>query len=268
MSGGPTAPPVSERARTIDINCDLGEGMATDAEVLPFISSASIACGLHAGGPDTMVATLAAARGAGVAVGAHPGLPDRAGFGRRPMPLSPAEIAEVVAYQLGAFGLLAARLGLRPAHLKLHGALYHQAAQDPAVAAAVTEVAAQVSRDLVVIGLAGSALEGAARKEGLRFAAELFADRQYQVDGSLVPRTERGAVLAGSPAQIAQRAVAMIEQGGVVGVGGAFVPAVGQTLCLHGDQPDVVEKARALRTAVEAAGFRVQPLAEWVDRAD
>jgi UPF0271 protein len=248
----------------IDLNCDLGEEVGDDAAVLPFVTSVSIACGLHAGGPATMRHTLEAAIAAGVAVGAHPSFADRAGFGRQAMELPAADIGDLVLYQVGALAAMARANGVRLQHVKLHGALYHVAAARADVASAVVRAVAVCDPHLVVVGPPASRLADAARAAGLRFAGELFADRQYGDDGRLLPRSQPHALLALDPATSAARALAMVRDRALITISGARISTTGETLCLHGDDPQVIARAQALRAAFAAAGVLVAPLGSWL----
>jgi len=234
--------------------------MGSDAEVLAFVTSANVACGFHAGDPEVMDRTVALAVRAKVAIGAHPGHPDLRGFGRRAMQASPEEIERDVLYQVGALQAFARAHGTRVAHVKPHGALYNQAAEDERVARAVARGVARAGPDLVLVGLASTEpMRRAAEAEGLRFAAEAFADRRYTPAGTLQPRREPGSVLT-DPAQAAAQAVRLAIEGRVTATDGRDVVLRADTLCLHGDNPAAVANAAAIRRALEAAGVRVQPL--------
>jgi 5-oxoprolinase (ATP-hydrolysing) subunit A len=247
--------------RVIDLNCDLGEGCGEDEAVLPFVTSASIACGLHAGDAPTMRRTIAAAARAGVTIGAHPSFPDREGFGRRPLPLPPEELFDHVLYQIGALTALARAAGVRIGHVKPHGALYHEAHARPELARAVALATRAARGDLVLVGFPGGALAAAAGEAGLRFAAEGFVDRAYGEDGALLRRGQPGAILDGDDEALAVRAVDMIEAQAVFTTSGRRLPVRLDTLCLHGDDPRVVGRARALRAALARAGIRARSLA-------
>ena len=210
------------------------------------ITSANIACGFHAGDPGVMRATAELAREHGVAVGAHPGFPDLQGFGRREMQMTPREIENLVAYQVGALAAIAAAAGVRLQHVKPHGALYNMAARDAAVADPIARAVAAVDSSLVLFGLAGSALIEAGTRAGLRVANEVFADRAYRSDGTLVPRTEPGAVVDNPDVVVAQ-AIARA--------------AHADTICVHGDTPGAAALALAIRKALAAAGIDVKPVA-------
>jgi len=252
----------------VDLNCDMGESfgrytLGQDAAMLDVVTSANIACGLHAGDPQVMQQTVAEAAAKDVAIGAHPSLPDRQGFGRRLMALTPAEVEAFVLYQLGALAGFSQAAGATLTHVKPHGALYNWSAKDRKCAAAIVRAVAAFDPALIIVTLPGSALVDAACEWGLRVAREGFADRAYQVDGSLVPRSEPGAVIH-DPAEAATRAVRMVTQGEIEAVGGAIIPLKIDTLCVHGDTPDAVGIGAELRRALEAAGVTITPLTEIV----
>jgi UPF0271 protein len=237
---------------TLDLNCDLGEGAGHDAELMPLITSANIACGVHAGDEATMRATVALAQRHGVAVGAHPGLADRENLGRRERALPAAEVGQLVAAQLAAL----ARFG-RLRHVKPHGALYNLAARDPAVARAVAAAVRAADPALVLFALAGSELVRAGRAAGLRVAEEGFADRTYQRDGSLTPRTRPDALIGDENAAVAQ-VLRMVRDGVVRATDGAEVAIRADTVCVHGDGPNAVALARRLRRELAAAGIELR----------
>ncbi len=241
----------------IDLNADLGEGL-DDAPLLPFLSSANVACGLHAGGPSVMDRTVALALERGVRIGAHPGYPDRENFGRTDMQLAPGELHSLVLYQLGALDALVRARGGALSHVKAHGALYNRAARDRALARAFAEAVRAFREDLVVVGLAGSVQLEEARNAGLPAAGEAFADRRYLPDGSLMPRAQPGSVLH-DPAEVAEQALAIVRDGSVVASDGSRVAVSAQTLCLHGDTKGAVELAGAIRAALEGAGVEIAP---------
>jgi len=253
-------------APRIDLNADLGEGfgawaMGADEAVLACVTSANVACGFHGGDPMVIDRTVARAVRAGVAVGAHPGHHDLRGFGRREIAADPAEVEADVVYQVGAVLAFARSHGAPLTHVKPHGALYNQAARDEALARAIARAVARVGHELVLVGLAGSsAMRQAAEAEGLRFAAEAFADRAYDAQGRLVPRSRPGALVS-DPASAAARALRIVRDHAVTAIDGAEVAVEADTLCLHGDNPHVVAIARAVREALEGAGVSVQALA-------
>lgn len=243
----------------IDFNCDLGEGCGDDAAIMPLITSASIACGGHAGDETTMRATLRLCREHGVAAGAHPGFADRANFGRNAVPLSPDQIGELVTGQVAALAGIAAAEGVRLAHVKPHGALYNIAARDRAVAMAIARSVARFDPDLVLFGLSGSLLTAAGEAAGLRVAHEVFAERRYEADGSLTPRTHADAVIHDLDGAIAQ-VRGFVRNGTVVARTGEQLPLRADTLCLHGDRADAARFARSIRDALEADGVHILPI--------
>lgn len=245
----------------IDLNADVGESLGAwslgeDETLIPLVSSVNVAAGLHAGDPVTIARTIALAARHGTAVGAHPGYPDLAGFGRRAMALSPTEIEATVLYQVGAVAAFAraARVDLR--HVKAHGALYTRASRDEAAAAAVARAVASFSRELVLFALAGSALVSAGRDAGLVVAEEAFADRAYEADGSLRPRDVDGAVID-DPAEVGRQALAIVG-GAVTARDGSPLAVRADTLCVHGDLPGAAARARAARDALVAAGVEIR----------
>jgi UPF0271 protein len=247
----------------IDINCDMGESfgrweLGADAAVMPHISSANIACGAHAGDPAVMRRTLQLARTHGVACGAHPGFADIAGFGRREIPISPTEVRDLVLWQLGALEAIARSEGMKLRHVKAHGALYNMAARDVALAEAIAAAVAEYDRTLVFFGLAGSGMLDAGRRAGLTVAAEGFADRAYEADGSLTPRQVGGAVVH-DVSQVVARAVRMVREARVATRSGQDIALAIDTICVHGDTPGAASLAQALRAGLEAAGVTVAP---------
>ena len=252
----------------VDLNSDLGESFGAytiglDQEVIQYVSSANVACGYHAGDPLVMSRTVAAAKAAGVAVGAHPGYPDLMGFGRRNMVCSPQEVKAYVQYQMGALMAFTAAAGLRLQHCKPHGSLYNMAARDMDLALAIAQGVAAVDKDVILLGLAGSKLLEAGRQAGLRVASEVFADRAYQADGSLVPRSQPGAVLHDKDATIA-RTVRMVKNGTVTAITGEEIPIAADSICVHGDNPSAVEFVKSIRAALEAEGVAIAPLSAIV----
>lgn len=244
----------------IDLNCDLGEGASYDAALMPFITSASIACGAHAGDAVTMRETVQAALRHGVAIGAHPGFADRAQFGRRELALSPHEIGTLVYAQVMELKAIALSEGARVTYVKPHGALYNMAARERIVADAVAEAVARVDAGLWLYGLAGGQLLVAGRARGLRVASEAFVDRTYQADGSLTPRTQSGAVITDVADAVAQ-AVRLIRERKVLTNTGSAFSMTADTLCLHGDGSSAVSFARDVHTALRREGVPLRPLA-------
>ncbi len=245
----------------VDLNCDMGESfgawsLGADEAVLPWVTSANVACGFHGGDPAVMRRTVRSALARGVAVGAHPGLQDLAGFGRRAMGISPDETYELVLYQVGALAGFAHAAGVRLSHVKPHGALYNMAARNASLADAIATAVRDFDPGLTLFGLAGSELVAAGERAGLLTAAEVFADRNYEADGSLVPRNRPDALLADAGA-VVPRVVRMVREGRVASVSGADLAVRADTVCVHGDGPRVAEIARALRTGLEAEGITV-----------
>ena len=252
----------------IDLNCDMGESfglyrLGNDEALMPHITSANIACGFHAGDPLVMDATVCLAAHHGVGVGAHPGFLDLQGFGRRSMDLSTDEVEAFVLYQVAALSGFARAAGVELAHVKPHGALYNMAAQDGAMAEAIARAVPRFSRDLVLVGLAGSRLVEAGLEAGLRVASEAFADRAYNVDGSLRSRRLPGAVLE-SPDKAAAQAVRLARDGVAIAYSGEEVAVEANTLCIHGDTPTALEIVRAVRRELTAAGIRIAPMGSFV----
>ncbi|WP_368929314.1 LamB/YcsF family protein [Alcaligenes faecalis] len=246
---------------SIDLNCDMGESfgpwvMGHDEQVIPWVTSVNIACGFHAGDPGTMRQTVALALKHGVKLGAHPGLPDLAGFGRRVMAVTPEQVYDMVVVQVGALAAVARTQGTALHHVKAHGALYNMAARDGALAKAIAQAVADIDRSLILYALAGSVQVQAGRDAGLTIAQEVFADRSYQDDGSLTPRQQAGAMITDAD-QSVQQVMQMIEQGTVTSLSGKTVPLSADTLCLHGDQAGAAEFAQRLHQAFEQSGVRV-----------
>ncbi len=242
---------------SIDLNCDLGEGFAHDAELMTLVSSANIACGAHAGNLDTMIEAVEGAARHGVAVGAHPGYFDLENFGRIERALEPDEAARLVMLQLEQIYEVAGR---RLRHVKLHGALYNQVSREPLLADAVAAELARLWPNLIVFALAGSIFARALRSRQMRLAEEVFADRTYQQDGSLTPRSQPGALLA-DEAQAVGQVLRILREGVVRSVGGVDVPVHADTIGVHGDGPNAVAFGRRLREELAAANIAVKPVA-------
>jgi UPF0271 protein len=248
----------------IDINCDMGESfgpwtMGADAEVMPHITSANVACGAHAGDPRVMRRTIRAAKQHGVAVGAHPGFADLQGFGRREMQADPGEVEDSLIAQIGALAAMARAESAPLRHVKAHGALYNMAARDRRLADAIARAIAAVDSSLIMFGLPKSRMVDAAAAAGLRVAAEGFADRSYEPDGSLTPRSRPGAVIH-DVAVVVDRAVRMVRDGIVLTPDGGEIPLKVDTICVHGDTPGAPELTKRIRAGLEAAGITVRPL--------
>jgi len=249
----------------VDLNCDMGESfgaytMGNDLAILDYVNSANIACGFHAGDPPTIHKTVEVALAKGVAVGAHPGLPDLQGFGRRTMAVSPSEAYDMVIYQIGAVAAFAQAFGGRLSHVKAHGALYTMAAKDRKLADAIAQAVHDFDAQLILFALAGSAMIDAAEAIGLRAAGEVFADRTYQDDGSLTPRSQPNAMIEDEDASIEQ-VKRMVTEGVVRSVSGKDVRVRADTLCIHGDQPHALAFAKRIRGDLTRAGVEVKALA-------
>jgi UPF0271 protein len=230
--------------------------MGEDAAVMPYITSANVACGFHGGDPGTIRATVKLALEHGVAIGAHPSLPDLQGFGRRVMKISPQDMYDLVLYQAGAVEAFARAAGARLHHVKCHGALYNMAANDAGLAEAMARAVKDLGGGLILYALSNSLMMKTAKKLGIRVAGEVFADRGYADDGTLAPRGSPGAMIEDA-ALAAQRAVSMVEDGYVTALSGVRVPVSPDTLCLHGDQPGAVAFAKAIRKAFSEHGIAV-----------
>ena len=236
----------------IDLNCDMGENVGNDEEIMSYITSANIACGFHAGDETSMRTTVRLAKRFGVAVGAHPGWNDTDGFGRQEMALPPAEVEALILYQVEALYTIAKAEGLELHHVKPHGALYNQAAQDKVLANAIARAVKQFSKDLILVGLAGSSSIEAGIDAGLRVANEGFPDRNYNPDGTLVSRKQANAILR-SPEEVAAHAMELAQKG--VDFGGQRVSV--ETLCIHGDHPQAAQNAKQVREALAGAGIEI-----------
>jgi UPF0271 protein len=239
----------------IDLNCDMGENIGNDEDIMPYITSANIACGFHAGDELSMRTTLRLAKRYGVATGAHLGWKDMEGFGRREMSLSPEEVEALVLYQIGALSAIAKAEGLELHHVKPHGALYNQAANDRVLANAIARAIKRFSAELILVGLAGSGLIRAGVEAGLRIANEGFPDRNYNPDGTLVSRKQANAVIQSS-GEVAAHAVKLAQQG--IDVGGQSIHV--DTLCLHGDHPLAAQNAKAVREALAKSKIEIAGL--------
>ena len=241
---------------SVDLNADLGEGSGHDDELFKLISSASIATGFHAGDADTMHAAVLAAKAHGVAVGAHPSFFDRENFGRKELKVIPEEVFNSVAYQLGIFQAIATGVGVRPNHVKPHGALYNMAVRDEKLADAIAQAIKSVDSKLILFAPDNSELARAGEAQGLQIAREIFADRNYLSDGWLVPRT-RGDALLRDPKEAAMRVLRMLREGKVRSVEDGDVDVRGETICVHGDTPGAVQFARELRSQLESQGVMI-----------
>jgi 5-oxoprolinase (ATP-hydrolysing) subunit A len=252
----------------INLNADLGESfgawtMGNDAALLRTVCSANIACGFHAGDPLVMRRTVRDALAAGTGLGAHPAYPDLQGFGRRPMTMAPAELEAAVIYQVGALAGMAAAEGGRLSHVKPHGALNNQACEDAALADTVARAVHAVDRSLILLAPALSELFAAGERAGLQVAAEVFADRAYTDAGTLVPRSQPGAVLH-APDAVVANVLRMLDAGGIVSRSGKRLPTAMHSICVHGDTPGAADNAAQLRAALESAGWRLVGLPEML----
>jgi UPF0271 protein len=250
--------------RSLDLNCDMGESyglwsVGSDAALLDYVTSANIACGFHAGDPGTMHKTVKLAIEKGVAVGAHPSFPDLQGFGRRAMSITPDEAYDLIVYQVGALAGFARALGGRLSHVKPHGALYNMAVMDRKLANAIAEAVRDTDPGLVLFGLAFSELVRAGEEAGLTVANEVFADRTYQADGSLTPRSQPNALIKDVNASI-EHVRRMVGDGKVKSLQGTEVPVRADTLCIHGDEPTALEFVQKIRKALADDGVRLAPV--------
>lgn len=249
---------------TIDLNCDMGESfgayrMGEDEEILQFVTSANIACGFHAGDPSVMRKTVRLALDRGIGIGAHPGLPDLVGFGRRNMDISAQEAFDMVVYQIGAlYGFVKAEGG-KLQHVKPHGALYNMAAKSPVLSEAIAEAVYKVDPELILFGLSGSSLIAAGQIVGLQTSSEVFADRTYQQDGSLTPRGQHDALII-DHRQAVDQVIRMAKEGKVKTMQGLDISIMADTLCIHGDSPNAMSLAGHIRESLEAAGIIVQAI--------
>lgn len=250
----------------IDLNCDLGESfgaykIGSDDSVIPLISSANVACGFHAGDPAVMAKTVQLCKTNSCAIGAHPGYPDLVGFGRRNMAVSPDDAKAMVTYQIGALDAFCKASGIRMRHVKPHGALYNMAARDAALAKAVCQAIYEYDRELILMGLAGSQMLLQANALGLRCAAEVFADRAYEEDGTLVARTKPGSMITDEDRAVA-RVIRMIREGTVTAITGKDIPIAANSVCVHGDSEKALTFVKKLRAAFAAEGITIAPLTE------
>jgi 5-oxoprolinase (ATP-hydrolysing) subunit A len=250
--------------KMINLNADIAEGwgaydIGNDAELMKIVKSASVACGFHAGDPNTMHRLCTMAKQEGVSVGVHPGFNDLWGFGRRRIQMKASDLEYMVAYQIGALQAMAAYAGLRVTHLKAHGALNNMAAEDEGYAMAIGRAIKTVDRTIIYVALSGSQMEKAAKKLELPLACEGFPDRRYDDDGNLASRGIAGTVIK-DPQAASEQALRMVQQGEVVSLGGRHVKVKVDTLCVHGDEATGVVVARAIRAALEAADIAVVPL--------
>lgn len=252
----------------VDLNADLGESFGNykcgmDEEVIRYVSSVNIACGFHASDPLVMAQTVQLAADGAVAIGAHPGYPDLVGFGRRNMAVSAKELKAMVQYQIGALQAFCQAGQIKMQHVKPHGAMYNMAAKDEKLATAIAEGIYEVAPDLILLGLSGSLMIRAAQKTGLKVANEVFADRAYRADGTLVPRSQEGAVIE-DPFLAVRRTIRMVKEGVVTATDGTVVPIKADSVCLHGDGKKAVLFAQMLFEELTKAGIKIVPIAKVI----
>jgi UPF0271 protein len=245
--------------KTIDLNCDMGEGYETDELIMPFISSANIACGYHAGDESTIQLTIALALKYNVAVGAHPSYPDKINFGRKEMLMNPEKVYNMVSVQINLVKSIAERLGIRMQHVKPHGALYNAAAIQPELAQAIVNAVKSCDEKLIIYGLPNSELEKATVKEGIRFAAEVFADRTYTDQGMLTPRSDENAMISDADDSI-QQVLQMINEGTVLSTSKKMLPIKADTICIHGDGSHAVEFAQKISASLKNNNIIIQSI--------
>lgn len=249
---------------SIDLNCDMGESfgawrMGNDAELMNFVSSVNVACGFHAGDSTTMRETVQMAQKKGVAIGAHPSFPDLQGFGRREMSLSPQEVFDIVLYQVSALKGICEAFGAKLRHVKPHGALYNSAAKNAKLAKAIAEAVKKIDENLVFFGLSGSHLISEAERIGLKTASEVFADRTYQNDGSLTPRSQPNALISSTEESIRQ-VLQMIKEKTVTAVTGEIIPITAETICIHGDGKHAVEFAQTINQRLKSENIKIEAI--------
>lgn len=252
----------------VDLNSDLGESFGSytiglDHAIIPFVSSVNIACGWHAGDPLVMAQTVKSAMEHGTGIGAHPGYPDLMGFGRRNLAVTPAEAKAYTLYQLGALQAFIKAAGGQLQHLKPHGAMYNMAATDPKLAQAIAEAIYEAAPETILLGLANSEMVKAGKAIGLKVAQEVFADRAYQANGTLVPRSQPGAVIH-DPQEAIARVVTMVKKGEVTAITGEKVEMKADSICVHGDNPEAVEFVREIKATLEREGVTITALKNFI----
>ena len=252
----------------VDLNSDLGESFGSykignDEGVIPLISSANVACGAHAGDPDVMAKTAELCKKSGISMGAHPGFFDLMGFGRRNMSVSPAEAKNLITYQIGALDAFAKSKGIKLCHVKPHGALYNMAAKDKKLAMAIAEAVYEYNPKLILLGLSGSEMLKAAEEIGLPYAAEVFADRAYEDDGTLVARSKPGAMITDEDEAVS-RVIRMIKEHRVTSITGKEIEISPASVCVHGDSEKALLFVKKIRAAFAAEGIEIKPLSEII----
>jgi UPF0271 protein len=245
--------------KTIDLNCDMGEGYDTDAMIMPYISSVNIACGYHAGNEATIQHTIALALKHKVAIGAHPSYPDKENFGRKDMAMNPEEVFNMVSTQIQLVKSIAEKMGTKMHHVKPHGALYNSAAVKPELASAIVRAIKSIDENLILYGLPYSELEKAALKDGVRFVAEVFSDRTYTDEGRLTPRTDPNAMIIDANASIHQ-VLQMIKDGTVLSTHKKIIQIKADTICIHGDGQHAVEFAEKISVSLNNNNILIQPI--------
>lgn len=253
---------------SIDLNSDLGESFGAykigrDEEVIPLVSSANVACGFHAGDPTVMAKTTALCKENGIAIGAHPGFNDLVGFGRRNMNVAPSDIKSMIIYQVGALDAFCKASGIKMQHVKPHGALYNMAAKDAALAGAICEGIYEYNPELILMGLANSEMINQAKKLGLPYAAEVFADRAYEDDGTLVARTKPGAMIK-DETEAVSRVVGMIKNHSVTSINGNEIEICPDSVCVHGDSEKALIFVKKIRDTLQKEGIAIKPVCEII----
>lgn len=252
----------------VDLNCDLGESFGNykigcDEEVIPFISSANIACGFHASDPVVMDKTVEMAKRCGISVGAHPGFPDLMGFGRRKMDITPHEAKVMLQYQIGALDAFCKAYNIKMSHVKPHGALYNMAGKDIELSLAICEGIKSLNPNLILLGLSGSKMIEAAKMTGIKYASEVFADRAYNDDGSLVDRKKNGAVITDEDEAI-KRVIQIVKEGRVKSINGNDIKIEAQSICIHGDNIKALEFAKKIRHSLECENIEILSIDKWI----
>jgi 5-oxoprolinase (ATP-hydrolysing) subunit A len=259
-------------SKYIDLNCDMGESFGVymlgyDEEALRLISSANIACGIHAGDPNVMDTTVRLAKAHNVGIGAHPGFPDLMGFGRRNMELDKEELINLIIYQIGATEAFCAKHNVQLQHVKPHGSMYNMSDHHRHVAEGIVEAIHHVNPELLLFAKPDSLLHKVAAEYGVRVVRELFADRAYHDDLTLVSRKKEGAVIH-EPAAVARRVVKMVKERKVTSINGQELPIEGQSICVHGDTPQAVQIMHQIRMALDKEQVEVNPAGEWIHWSD
>ncbi len=246
-----------------DLNSDLGEGALFDAEIIPLISSANVACGFHSGDSVMMDKTIELCKASSVGLGAHPGYPDKENFGRTDMNVTPDEVYDFTLYQIGAIGALAKAKGVKLEHVKPHGAMYNKAAKNPDLALAIAQAVKDYDENLILLALSGSEMINAAKKVGIRYASEVFADRAYEADGTLRPRKLEGSMITDENEAV-ERVIRMIKEGKVKAYTGEDVSLEAHSVCVHGDSAKALDFVRVLNRAFAENDIKIVKLSEAI----